>query len=72
MENILNALLQILPINVDAVALSVATLLATALVLGIKAVFSFARKLAQKTPGTLDDEIVKKTEEKFKDKSRDI
>jgi len=67
MQNILD----LIP-NLDALSLSLATGLATLLVLALKAVFTLARKLAQKTPTPLDDKMVDETEAALRDKSKDI
>lgn len=72
MSNIFHAFLQSLSLNADALGMSLATALATALVFGLKAIFSFARGVAQKTPTIVDDKIVDETETAFKEKSRDL
>jgi hypothetical protein len=58
--------------NLDALTLSIATALAAMIVLGLKALFSLARRLAQKTPTALDDKLIDNTEAALRDKSRDI
>jgi uncharacterized membrane protein YesL len=72
MQDILHALLQLLPLNTDALGLSLATGIATGLVLILKALFSFARQWAQKTPSTIDDKIVNEAEDAFKEKSKNL
>jgi uncharacterized membrane protein YesL len=72
MQDILHALLRFLPLNMDALGLSLATGIATGLVLALKALFSLARRWAQKTPSAIDDKIVDETEDAFKEKSKDI
>lgn len=72
MPNLLHALLGLMPLNMDALSLSIATGIATGLVFGLKALFALARKLAQKTPTPVDDKIIDETEEAFKDKSKDL
>ena len=66
MQNVIDML------NTDAIGLSLATGVATLLVLIIKAGFALARRLAQKTPIMLDDKIIDETEAAFKDKSKNI
>ena len=68
MQDILTALLG----NLDALSLSIATALATGIVLTLKGGFSLVRKLAEKTPTALDDKIVDQTEAVLKDKAKDI
>ena len=58
--------------DTDTLGLSLATGIATVLVLALKALFTLARKLAQKTPTSIDDKIIEETETALKDKSRDI
>jgi len=65
-------LLQFLPINMDAFSLSLATGIAAGIVFGLKALFSLARKLAQKTPTSIDDKIVDETEAALRDRSKDL
>jgi len=72
MQNILNAVLQALPVNMDALGLSVATGIATAAVFGLKSLFSLLRRLAQKTSSSVDDKIVDETEAALRDQSKDI
>ena len=59
-------------INLDALSLSIATGLATVLILALKAAFAIVRKLAKGTPTELDDKIVDQTESAFKDKSKNL
>ena len=59
-------------LNMDALGLSLATGIATVLVLALKALFSLARKLAQKSPTAIDDKIVDATEAALRDKAKDI
>ena len=68
MQDILNAL----SLNTDAVSLSLATGIATVLVMALKFLFTLARRLAQKTPTTLDDKVVDETEIAFKEKSKNL
>jgi hypothetical protein len=65
-------ILNLLPVNLDALTLSLATAIAGLIILGIKAIFTLARKLAQKTPTKLDDKLVDETEAALKDKGRDL
>jgi hypothetical protein len=58
--------------NVDAVSLSLATGLATLLVLALKALFFLARRLAKGTPTAIDDKFIDQTESALKEKSKDI
>jgi hypothetical protein len=58
--------------NIDTLSLSLATALATGIVLALKALFSVARQLAKKTPTDIDDNIVDQTEAALKEKSKDI
>jgi hypothetical protein len=59
-------------LNIDALSLSIATGIATAIILALKALFMLARKLAQKTPTDIDDKIIDKTEAALRDKSRNL
>lgn len=59
-------------INMDALTLSIATGIATLLILALKALFSLVRSLVRKTPTDLDDKIVDQTEQSFKDKSKNL
>ncbi|MBI3441723.1 MAG: hypothetical protein HY052_08010 [Proteobacteria bacterium] len=58
--------------NMDTLGLSLATAISTGIVLALRALFALARKLAQKTPTTIDDKIVDETEAALRNKSQDI
>lgn len=58
--------------NLDALTLSLATGIATVLILALKAVFALARRLAVRTPTAVDDKLVDETVAAFKEKSRDL
>lgn len=62
-------LLSLLPLDMDAFGLSLATGLAGAIVFALKSLFALARKMARKTPTTVDDKIIDKTEAALRDKS---
>ena len=72
MQDTINTLLNLLPVNTDAIGLSVATGIATVLIVALKALFTLARKLTQKTSSAIDDKIVDEAEASFKDKAKDI
>lgn len=72
MQEVFKALTDILTVNIDAISLSLATGLATLLILALKGLFALARRLARKTPTAVDDKIIDDTEAAFKDKSRDL
>lgn len=72
MQDIMNMIGQFLPLDMNTLTVSVATGIAMALVLALKAGFALLRKLTRSTTTTVDDQIVDKAEEIFKDKSRDI
>ncbi|MFH1158774.1 MAG: hypothetical protein V1721_07875 [Pseudomonadota bacterium] len=72
MQDFLNVITGSLFLNMDAFGLSLATGIATMLVLALKALFAFARRLARKTPTEADDKIVDETEAAFREKSKDI
>lgn len=67
----MDTLVHLIP-NLDALTLTLATALATAIVAGLKTLFALARRLAAKTPTTVDDTLVDETEAALRDKSRDI
>lgn len=58
--------------NLDALTLSLATGIATVLILALKAVFALARRLAGKTPTAADDRLVDETVAAFKEKSKSL
>lgn len=68
MQDILNALLG----NIDTFTLSLATAIATGIIFALKTLFALARKLAQKTSTTIDDNLVDETEKALREKSKDI
>jgi hypothetical protein len=72
MQEIINAVSQFLPLNMDALVLSLATALATGIVMALKALFSLARRTAKKTPTALDDRFVDETEAALKEKGKDV
>jgi hypothetical protein len=65
-------ILSLLPVNMDAIGLSLAGGIATLLVFILRALFSMARKFAERTPTVIDDKIVDETKKALKEKSKDI
>jgi len=66
MQDLLNAL------NLDTLGLSLATAIATGIILALKGLLGLARRLTAKTATAADDKIVDETEAALKDQSKDL
>lgn len=64
-------LLSLIP-NLDALTLSVATILATGIVAALRGLFTLARRLAARTSTMVDDNLIDATEKAVEEKSRDL
>ncbi len=62
----------LLPANINALSLSLAGGIASLLVFALKSLFTLVRKIAQKTPTTVDDALIDETEKALRDKSGEI
>lgn len=72
MQEILNDVLQIFTLNSDAIVLTLATGIATVMVFVVKYLFSTVQALVKRTATTLDDNLLQKIKEVFKNKISNI
>lgn len=64
-------ILSLIP-NLDALTVTVATALATAIIAALRALFAIARRLAAKTSTAADDKLVDETEKAVQARGQDI
>lgn len=71
-HDVLSMLISILPVDLGALGLSIATVLAAGLIFLLRALFNIAQSLAKKTPSAVDDKIVEETRSIFRDRSKEL
>ncbi len=72
MQEIINNILQIFSLNSDAIMLAAATGIAAVMVFAIKYIFLLASVLTKKTATKLDEKLLQKIKDVFKNKIKDI